>query len=308
MKRDRAIEHPHPVLNEYSDDFVDSSFSVSVVDHSDSDNTITFDLECELKCDGIINLLSQGLAKIAVRLICARTSYRTTFDAKPNTITRISIPKKNVAGAIDIQAIIVAANDLPNYSLPEFNREIFGNAYFKLRKGDIIADEPGLVITLDTVLEKNVGGIVFVNTKPSVSEMRVSFAKVDETNPELTDYIYITIPEDEYKRYAELRTKKHLKHGIERFLQSAIILPAITEAIARLRIDEMLQGGEYRGTIWAESIYKSLATIGINDLADCELSDYVLANRLLGDVVNDAISDLMLKMNEWSTIRQEDDV
>jgi len=33
-----------------------------------------------------------------------------------------------------------------------------------------------------------------------------------------------------------------------------------------------------------------------------------MANLILGDVTADSISDLMQKMNDWSTIRQEEDI
>ena len=35
-------------------------------------------------------------------------------------------------------------------------------------------------------------------------------------------------------------TKKHMKNGIERFLQSAIVLPAITEGVSKIRLEETL--------------------------------------------------------------------
>lgn len=310
--RNRAIEYPHPVLNEYTNDFTDCSFAIEVVSHSDTGNAITLELAYDLKCDGIIDLLSRGLAKIAVRLTCFRTSHRTVFDMNLKGTTIISIPKKSVTDVLDIQATIVATRDFDNYSLPEFNKNYFGSSSFSLRKGDIIANEPGLKIKLNTVLEKNMAGIVLINTDPTISEMKVSFASVEETDPALTNYIYITLPDAEYKNYAKLMTKKHLKNGIERFLQSSVVLPAITEAVAKLRMEEMLEddGSEvhYSGTVWADSIRAALTGLGIDELSTNTQSDYEIANKLLGNVIFDSISNLMQKMIEWSTIRQEDDV
>lgn len=113
-----------------------------------------------------------------------------------------------------------------------------------------------------------------------------------------------------------MRTKKHFKNGIERFLQSTLILPAITEAISKLRMEEyLLENIEdedyeilYKGTVWADSILKALNNLGIDDLANCTSSDYELANKILGNVAADSLNNLMQKMTEWSTIRQEDDV
>jgi hypothetical protein len=105
--------------------------------------------------------------------------------------------------------------------------------------------------------------------------------------------------------------KKHLKNGVERFLQASIILPAVTEAISILRREEMIEADEdepqYRGTVWADSILHALRGIGIEELASCNRSDYELANLILGNVVGDAISNPMQKLTDWSTIRQEDE-
>lgn len=177
-----------------------------------------------------------------------------------------------------------------------------------------MANEPGIKIKLDTVLEKDMAGIVQIAVDPDIKEMKVNYATVKENNPKLTDYIVVTLPENEYMNYAKLRTKKHFKNGIERFLQSSLIFPAITEAIAKLRMEEYLIETDeeyeilYKGTVWADSILQVLNNLGIDDLPNCKNSDYELANKILGNVAADSLNNLMQKMIEWSTIRQEDDV
>ena len=207
--------------------------------------------------------------------------------------------------------MIVATQDFDNYKLDEFNNDYFEGASFRIRKGAVIANEPGLKIKLSTILEKNVSSIVQVTGSPSVTEMKVNYASVEEEDPALTNYIVITLPDNEYKNYAKLRTKKHLKNGVERFLQSSIILPAVTEAIALLRKEELIEVDEdephYKGTVWADSIMQALVNLGVEELATCNRSDFELANLLLGNVVGDSISNLMQKLTDWSTIRQEDE-
>ena len=218
--------------------------------------------------------------------------------------------EKNVSDYIELEAIVVASQDVTNYSLSEFNQNYFAGAVFKLRKGDILANEPGLRIKLDTVLEKNMAGVVHVSSDPNISEMKVHYATLEETDPALTNYIVISFPEEEYKTYAKLRTKKHLKNGVERFLQASLILPAITEAISKLRMEEVLEEDpetHYRGTVWADSIYSALQSLGIEELSSCTQSDLELANKILGNVEIDSMNNLMQKLTEWSTVRQEDE-
>lgn len=52
--RNKAIEYPHPVLNEYTNDFQECAFSIEVVSHSDNGNSLTFEIKCDLQCEGIV--------------------------------------------------------------------------------------------------------------------------------------------------------------------------------------------------------------------------------------------------------------
>ena len=112
--------------------------------------------------------------------------------------------------------------------------------------------------------------------------------------------------------YGNLTKKKYLKYGIERFLQSALILPVIVEALALIKEQESLEESEvedhYIDTIWADSLIAVLKKHGIDELATCNRNLTDLANMILNDVAADAINDLMQKMKDWSTIRQEEDI
>lgn len=309
--RNKAIEYPHPVLNEYTHDFAECNFSIEVVSHGDNGKNLEFELQYALDCPGILQLIRDGIAKIYLRVVCYRTSYRTVEELKVDGNTIITLPKKMVADVVDFEAMIVATQDFDNYNLEEFNKDYFEGTSFKIRKGAVIANEPGVKIKLNTILEKNVSGIVQVTGSSSVTEMKVNYASVEEEDPALSNYVVITLPDAEYREYAKLRTKKHLKNGIERFLQASVILPAVTEAIALLRKEELIEVEEgephYKGTIWADSIMQALVNLGVEELATCNRSDYELANLVLGNVVGDAISNLMQKLTDWSTIRQEDE-
>ena len=311
MTNNKAIEYPYPVLNEFSNDFIDCEFSIDVLSHSDMGKNIEIEVQYCLNCPGIENLLKSEKAKIILRLTCYRTSFRIIKDLNINGSTIISIPKNKLTDILEMQASIVANEDF-SYCLDEFNKEYFGSKEFPIHKGNIIANEPGIKIKLNTILEKNASGVVQVTGSPNLTEMQVSFAGIEESDPALSNYIVITLPDNEYKNYAHLMTKKHLKNGVERFLQASLALPAITEAISKLRYEEIVDKNEdepiYKGTVWADSIIDALLTNGVDDLSSCERSDYELANLILGNVANDAINNLMQKMSEWSTIRQEDDI
>lgn len=311
--RNKAIEYPHPVLNEYTGDYPGSRFAIEVLSHKDDGSEITIEVESQINCDGLVQTINSGDAKVILRLTCYRTSLRKMYDLNFSGSTVIRISKRNVADSIDLQAMIVAARDLNNFRLSEFNSNYFGDMEFKIRKGDVLANEPGIKIKLNTILEKNMSGIVQVRGDKNADVMSVNFAEITEGNPALTDYIVITLPDDDYKIYATMMKSKYLKKDVERFIQASVILPAITEAVGKLRAEETTVGedGEpvtqFKGTVWADSIYAALAKKEIGDLSENHhMSDYEIANILLGDVVRDSLNNLKQKMEEWSTIREED--
>lgn len=301
--RNKAIEYPHPVLNEYTGDYPGSRFAIEVLSHKDDGSEIVIEVESRINCDGLVQTIASGDAKVILRLTCYRTSLRKMYNLNPSGFTVIRISKRNVADSIDLQAMIVAAKNLNNFRLSEFNSNYFGDMEFKIRKGDILANEPGIKIKLNAILEKNMPGIVQVRRGRNTN-MSVNFAETTEGNPDLTDYIVITLPDEDYENYGRMMKSKYLKKDIERFIQASVILPVITEAVGKLRAEETTLGedGEsvthFKGTVWADSIYDALAKKGITDLSENYMSDYEIANILLGNVTRDSLNNLK-KLKEW---------
>lgn len=66
-----------------------------------------------------------------------------------------------------------------------------------------------------------------------------------------------------------------------------------------MRAEELIVNGDgepltdFKGTVWADSIYAALTKYGITDLSANPMSDYEIANLLLGNVTSDSISNLM---------------
>lgn len=311
--RNQVVEYPHPVLTEYANDFIDSDFSIEISSHSDNGRELVFEVLCALRCDGIEKLINLEMASILLRVTCYRTSFRRTYTLKLHEPTQIMIPKNSVNDVIDFQAIIVINQDTTGYQLEEFNKNYFGQSSFKLRKGDVLANEPGIKIKLNTILEKSAAGVVLVRGSKTIQTMSVHFASLEDEDPDKTNYIYITLPDADFVSYGTLMKKKMYKREIERFLHASVVLPAITEGISKIRTEQLLDPDDiekhYIGTIWADSILDALyKKLEINDLSITDRSDFELANILLGNAEEDSLNNLLKKINEWSTIRQEDEV
>ena len=260
--RNQIVEYPHPVLTEYTSDFIDSKFSIEVTNHSDNGSELIFEVLCTLQCDSIEKLINKQLASVLLRVICFRTSFRKPYLLNLNEPTQISIPKSLVTDFIEFQAIIVINQNTTDYQLEEFNKKYFGESSFKLRKGDVLANEAGVKIKLNSVLEKNAAGVVLVRGSNTAQNMSVHFASLEDEDPDMTNYIYITLPDAEFVSYGTLMKKRMYKREIERFLQASVVLPAITEGISKIRNEQMLEPEDiekhYIGTIWADSILDAL--------------------------------------------------
>ncbi len=306
------MEYPHPVLVPDGNDFVDSSFEVNILSENDEDKDIAITFKCDINCPGLLDLLMSGKLKMLMKVRCPRTSYRCAIRIMDFENAIVEIPKDKVNDTVFLQALIVSAENDFTYKLDEFNQTYFVNQSFTLRKGDIVAISSEIIIKLETVLEKNIPSIVLVSTEKGLKELKVVYAKTDEEDLKFRDYITILLPEDEYLIYEKLRTKKSYKSGVARFLQASLIVPALTEGIAKLRMEDREEQEEeatYHNTIWANSICEALEeNFGIDDLNDCQLTDYHLANKLLGNVEGDSLNNLLQKMQDWSMIHQEDDI
>lgn len=310
--RNNTTQYPRPVLNEYLKDFEGSKFELRDPTFEEKDDSIILHLAYELVCPGLEKFIADGYAKVVVRLTCFRTSYRNAFELKQGEITDVAINKKMVVDSIDVQGIIVATQAYSGYKLDEFNKNYFGDVHFKLRKGDVIANEPGVKVKLNTVPETIPAGVVQIAADPSLDCLKVKYASINETDPQFTNYITVLLPQKEFDVYKNLIKKKHLKYGIERFLQASLIFPVVVEAITLIKSEELCEQEEdeeqYRGTVWAESLTDALAKKGIEDIAETQKTAVEMANLILGDVATDSINDLMQKMTDWSTIRQEEDI
>ena len=311
--KNRIMEYPHPVLLPNGNDFIESKFDITYKSDSDEDKTINITFDCNVECEGLLTLLSEGKLKMIMKVNCKRTSYRQAERLLNYSNAVIEIPKDKVSDTVFLQALIVAAENNVSYKLKEFNPIYFKDQSFLLRKGDIVAISSEIIVKLDTILEKNIPSIVLVSSEKGLKELKVVYSKTDEKEEKFRDYITILLPEEEYLIYEELRKKKSFKSGVSRFLQASLIVPALTEGISKLRMEDCEEPeegeGTYHNTVWADSICDALKErFEIDDLSECPDSDYRLANRLLGNVEGDSLNNLIQKMKDWSMLHQEDDI
>ena len=307
------MQYPHPVLSEANKDFINSSFQTELMslDEKDRDN-LALKIKYNLICNGLKNLIDLGDALVIARITCKRTSYRDYLILDKEEGTILKIPKRKISDDVEIEPWILAANKIDNYQLEEFNRDYFSGLKFQIQKGTILATAPGYKIRLDSFVEKALKGIVNIVPSSDITSLKVCYAKNGCEDAGLSDYITIFLPLEEGQRYIKLKGNRFNQNNLEKFLQCSLVLPAIAGGVELLYKEEQTEEEEYRGTIWAESIYSALQKKGYNEIRDyldeninpCP-SVFELVNILYGNIEGDALNQLQQKVEEWSALPEE---
>lgn len=296
--RKSELNFPHPLLSDYSRDYVEGcSFEIALGDFSEDSFAFTLPFMCTLSSIGLCDMVRNEQAVIAIRVYCSATSYREVFKFSSTDTLTISVPKDKVAKKLELQGVIIAAIDNNSFSLPEHNKSFFSGIKIPIQKGHILAEANPIQINIDdTELEKQLSSIIVIDATAGISALDVQY------NNEEDGLIHIQMPEEEYREYFDLRTT-YKRYGVSRFLQSAVIIPALTEAILLLRLESIQKEYDpdfeekYSNTVWADSIFEKCDELK-RDLTDESISAFGLANEILRYVTKDTVTELHKKAQE----------
>ena len=127
---------PYPILNDYGDDYIDSSFTCNyVVDTRFSEvyGTLSF----ELNNKNLEQLIDEKKAEYAVHIECPSTCYRRSISSFDSEI-EFSIAAQEVANTIEIRSFITLTEDIPDFCSEKFHPDYQGEK-FSLKAHQIVA-------------------------------------------------------------------------------------------------------------------------------------------------------------------------
>ena len=281
-------EFPNPVLAQGRDDYIDSCSFSTLLDYNAitvNDEFIVIPIKYCLNCIGIQKLLEDDQARVAIRVISSAASYSQLilFDKDSQEIT-LNIPKYDVVKSIELCGSIIANNAIHNFYCPEeFNEVYFANAYFDIRKGDILATEdPRILYIDDSELEKPISSIFDICCSEEIE---------DEITPVFDEEkikIYLS-PElnSLYKEFTDFNKSGSLR----RYANSVIVLPVLVEAIRYIRDCETGANEvpeSFKDKRWYRAIEKKVEKYNYS-FADPKMPDTSIANKLLGEIASDAM-------------------
>lgn len=280
-----AIEYPHPVLYPEGNDYrIDCEFDLEFLesDQRIEGEEIFLRAGYRLECDGLEDLINDGSAKTYLLLHCPAASCRRMYPfGKGAPQLEISIGKYDVIDKIELQCVLVAADDLAQLSLDEFNPVFFEGALFRIAKGSVLAISKKVAIYLDDAdLEKPVSSIFNINRCPAQEKPITSDFSSD------TGKIEINLNEGLFSLYSQI--ERGYANTLRRLLTGIIVQPVLTEALCCLQNARE----EYQDYRWARVIEKKLELNGIS-LEDNIEPAITLADMLLGNIEEDSLKTLV---------------
>jgi hypothetical protein len=285
--RSSKWDSPHPLLADGRDDYTVGDFKIIEGEHSLVGNDFVLNFGYELTCPGLEDYIRNGKADVIISVSSRASKFRREFTFNSSeTKMKLRIPKDDLVRNVELIAYIVSLGD-DKFTLPEHNVEYYGNALFKLRKGDILAESLTVVISLDdSELQKPLSSIFQISESPEGYTEAITPYFDD-------DRIQIFLLPDEYRKYATLR-RDHA--DLRRNLSAIITLPVLIEAIEFIRSEEM-DDEHFQKYRWYRALTNQLANQGI-DIEDTNLSVSTIANKIYGNIIKDALSTIQNKLND----------
>lgn len=221
MKINERMRYPHPVLSEYSSDYVTGGFRCEFEQNLTTENELRIAAELSIEGDILLELIEEQKAAIGYFVVCRRTYFNILAEAALGKSEHF-IDASKLFGAVLIRPIIWTLMPINGFSSPLFDSE-FGESV-DVAKGSIIALGPEFRFSMDRKKYKPFDSIF------QLSEVNTVTKGMVEVDPS-QDRITISAEPATYRSIVGMRDVQ-LARGI---LLNAVYMPAIMDVVARLQ-------------------------------------------------------------------------
>ncbi|MEG1668607.1 hypothetical protein [Chryseobacterium sp.] len=292
----KEYNFPYPILFEDSLDYLDSDIQFNVKEASIVDNKLCFAVEYTLLCDGLKEMLDNGLVKAIVLIDSPFASYSQNFefDKGLNQLV-VQIDSNRVVDKVFLTFQIVSKLKIEQLYLKEWDQSIF-NVPFEFNKGDVLAFCKTITVKLDaSEIGKPLSSIITViRGGEKVEPLTIDFERSNEK-------IAVILNEETYDHY--YFSKNYNNGTFNKIAQSVLFLSVITEAVAKIK-EEMVDDAECEGVfferLWVKSILARAAKLKIS-MQDSSESYVSIANKVLDSLLNKAFSTLNSVIENMAT-------
>lgn len=275
-------QYPHPVLTYYADDVIDSDFQASLIS-SKTQNTYIFEGQCITSCDGINQLVEEKKACFAFHFECSTTRYRKIFKSFESDFS-FQLPADSIEGKVQVCSFILAAENIEEYSLPEFHSDYEGHTFF-INKGDVLAIDAERTFFAEKEYDplRRVPSIFSV--QPNRDENALPF-DMDSSGHK----IIIKLSVGNFEHYKTIS----LNQNLQPLLSSLIILPALVSILETIK-NAGNQEFDLEECRWYRVIRSRVKEFGIDLDNNSTFSESALAiaQRLIGEPINSSLVALV---------------
>lgn len=231
---------PYPILDNFSDDYVDSSFDVDF-EINPQFSEVYGKLNFKLKNDEIRELISQGKAEYVAHIECSSTCFRKMLSSFETEI-QFKFDAAEISKVIEIRTFIVLTQDVKGFASTKFHPDYQGETF------DLLAHQ---IIAIGTAKNYNVQkDDRDLDSLPSILQIVKLKDKKKGTlsvNTDSDSHIIIGLSEDVFDLYARLG-----KSTFKSTAFSLVLLPALVVVIQRMYINR--EDDAYTSMHWYEVI------------------------------------------------------
>lgn len=208
---------PYPILNDFGDDYIDSSFTVRY-EVTPQFTEVYGKLVFKLKNEDIQKLIDDRKAEYMAHIECPVTCYRTVISSSEPEM-EFKIESLLVAKVIEIRTFIVLKTDVDDFFSSKFHPDYIG-LKFDLKSHQIIAI--GTAMNFDVQNDEK-----DLDSLPSILQIVKSKNKKKGSicvNTDNDDRVLIGLNEDIYELYARLGKTTFRKTSFSLVLFPALII------------------------------------------------------------------------------------
>lgn len=262
MKLDEKMRYPHPVLSEYSTDYVTGDFSADFTHRQTENEDLVIESEIRISNKDLRSLIAEKKASVGYFMVCRRTYFNHLQEAPLGRAEKF-FDLSSLFGLVTLRPIVWTLSIVNDYQSPLIDNE-FGD-HIILPKGSVIAMGPEFRFSVDPKKFKPFETIFSLSVNEKVAPGMID---VDPYQRKID----ISAEKNTHRSLADMRNVTFGKP----VMLSSVYMPVVIDVIARL------QGGDttLRSQRWYQVFEAKCDDLGI-DPADGSVSPLQLAQQLL---------------------------
>lgn len=239
---------PYPILDDYGDDYINSSFSAEY-DVKTQFTEVYGKIEFHLKNSEIEDLIEMKHAEYLVHIECPSTSYRCKISSAEPEI-EFKLDSRNLSKMIEIRTFIVLTQNISGFTSESFHPDYSGQK-FDLLSHQILAIGTAKDYELDQD-DRDLESLPSVLQIVKLSSKKKGSFSVNTDND---NHVMVGLASEVYDQYAQLG-----KSTFKATAFSLVLLPALVIIIQRMTVNK--NDGDMNSRHWFQVINKILESNG----------------------------------------------